>query len=71
MSKPVRPKRKVAFNPIEGKFDLVSDNNFSYESVPSPKKLTIPENHQMIVHEGFELEDGAELRLDGSLILEE
>lgn len=71
MSKPVRPKKKIAFNPLEGKFDLVSDNNFSYESVPAPKKLTIPENHQMIVHEEFEIEAGAELRLDGSLILEE
>ena len=71
MSKPVRPKKKIAFNPLEGKFDLVSDNNFSYESVPTPKKLTIPENNQMIVYEGFDIEPGAELRLDGSLILEE
>ncbi len=71
MSKPVRPKKKIAFNPLEGKFDLVSDNNFSYESVPTPKKLTIPENNQMIVYEGFDIEAGAELRLDGSLILEE
>lgn len=71
MSKPVRPKRKIALNPIEGKFDLVSDNNFSYESVPSPKKLTIPENHQMIVREEFEIEDGAELRLEGSLMVED
>ena len=63
MSKPVRPKKKIAFNPLEGKFDLVSDNNFSCESVPAPKK--------MIVHEEFEIEAGAELRLDGSLILEE
>ena len=71
MSKPVKPKKKIAFNPIEGQFDLVSDNNFSYESVPSPKKLTIPNNHQMIVHEEFDLEEGAELRLEGTLIMEE
>lgn len=71
MSIPVKPKKKIAFNPIEGQFDLVSDNNFSYESVPSPKKLTIPNNHQMVVREEFEIEDGAELRVDGSFMVEE
>ena len=69
MAKPVKPKKKVALNPLTGEFDLVTDNNFSYESVPSPKVLTIPENHQMVVHEEFDLE--GELRLDGSLIIEE
>lgn len=69
MAKPVKPKKKIAFNPIEGQFDLVTDNNFSYESVPSPKILTIRENHQMTVHEEFDLE--GELRLDGSLMVEE
>ncbi len=71
MAKPVKPKKKIAVNPITGLLDLVSDNNFSYESVPGPKKLTIPDNHQMTVHEQFDIEDGAELRLDGSLIIEE
>lgn len=71
MAVPVKPKKKIAFNPIEGQFDLVTDNNFSYESIPSPKKLTIPKNHQMTVHEEFEIEDGAELRAEGSLIVEE
>ena len=69
MSKPVKPKKKIAFNPLTGEFDLVTDNNFSYESVPSPKVLTIPENHQMVIHEEFDLE--GELRLDGSLVIEE
>lgn len=69
MAKPVKPKKKIAFNPLTGEFDLVTDNNFSYEGVPSPKILTIRENHQMILHEEFDL-DG-ELRLDGSLIIEE
>lgn len=69
MAKPVKPKKKIAFNPLTGEFDLVTDNNFSYESVPSPKILTIAENNQMAVHEEFDLE--GELRLDGSLIIEE
>lgn len=69
MSKPVKPKQKIAFNPTTGEFDLVTDNNFSYESVPSPKVLNIRDNHQMIIHEEFEIE--GELRLDGSLIVEE
>lgn len=67
-SKPVKPKKKIAFNPIEGQFDLVTDNNFSYEGVISSKILTIRDNHQMILHEEFDLE--GELRLDGSLIIE-
>lgn len=71
MAKPVKPKKKVAFNAIEGQFDLVSDNNFSYEGIPAPKKLTIPENHQMIIREEFDIEDGAELRLEGSLMVED
>ena len=69
MSKPVKPKKRVGFNPLEGQFDIVTDNNFSYESVPENKKLLIPENHQMVKHEEFDL-DG-ELQLDGSLILED
>lgn len=69
MSKPVKPKKKLNINPTTGKLDLVTDNNFSYESVPVNKKLQIPENHQMTVYEGFEL-DG-ELQVNGSLILED
>jgi hypothetical protein len=69
MGKPVKPKRKVVLNPLSGRFDLVSDNNFSYESVPDNKKLTIQENHQMVVYEGLDV-DG-ELDLYGSVILEE
>lgn len=69
MSKVIRPKRKVVINPLTGKLDLVNDNNFSYESVPLNKKLTIAENQQMSVHEEFDLE--GDLDLSGSLILEE
>lgn len=69
MAKKVKPKVKIEFNPIEGQFDLITDNNFSYESVPEQKVLTIPDNHQMIVREEFELE--GELRLEGSLMVEE
>lgn len=69
MALPVKPKKQIAFNPIEGKFDLVTGNNFSYESVPLNKKLTIRQNEQMIVHEDFIIE--GELRLDGSLIVED
>lgn len=68
MALPVKPKKKIAFNPIEGQFDLVTDNNFSYESVPNEKVLIIRENHQMILHEDFDLE--GELRLEGTLIVE-
>lgn len=69
MTKQVKPKKKIVFNPIEGTFDVVTDNNFSYESVPELKKLTIPCNNQMIVMGQFDL-DG-ELRLEGSFIVEE
>lgn len=69
MALPVKPKKKIAFNPIEGQFDLVTDNNFSYESIPNEKVLTIRENHQMVMHEEFDLE--GELRLEGTLIVEE
>ena len=69
MSKKVRAKKKIAFNPIEGQFDLVTDNNFSYESVPENKKLFIAENMQMIITEQFEVE--GELFLDGSLVIED
>jgi len=71
MGKSVRPRRKISINPTTGKLDLVSDNNFSYESVPNNKRLHIPENHQMVVREEFEIETGSELKLDGSLIVEE
>lgn len=69
MAKRVKPKKKIAFNPLEGSFDLVTDNNFSYESVPDLKKLLIPDNHQMIIREEFILE--GELRLEGSLMVED
>lgn len=68
MAKPIKPKKKIVFNPLEGQFDLVTDNNFSYESVPANKKLKIRENEQMIVCEGFDVQ--GELQLDGSLMLE-
>jgi len=69
MAKKVKPNKEIAFNPIEGKFDLVSGNNFSYESVPLAKKLRVRENEQMIIKEEFILE--GTLELDGALFLEE
>lgn len=69
MSKNIRPKKKVVVNPLTGKIEYVNDNNFSYEKVPNNKKLTIQENNQMVVYDGFEV-DG-DLDLLGSLILEE
>lgn len=69
MAKRIKPVKKIAFNPIEGSFDLVTDNNFSYESVPSKKRLKIYENMQMIVCDSFDVE--GELVLDGHLVLEE
>lgn len=64
----VKPPKKIAFNPIEASFDYVVDNNFSYQSVPNNKKLTIYENMQMVVFNGF-IVDGF-LELKGMLILE-
>jgi hypothetical protein len=69
MAKPVKPKKRIVINPIESTLDIVTDNNFSYESVPTGKRLQIPANMQMIVVEEFDVE--GELILDGSLIVEE
>lgn len=68
MSTPVKPKKKLSFNFIEGEFEFITDNNFSYESVPVNKKLTISKNMQMAVFDEFDL-DG-ELQLEGSMIME-
>lgn len=67
MAKPVKPKQKISFNPLEGQFDLITENNFSYESVPLSKKLKIPDNHQMLVHQEFVVE--GELVLEGTIVL--
>lgn len=69
MSDRVKPKKKIDFNPLEAEFDLTTDNNFSYESVPENKKLRVYQNMQMAVFGTFVV-DG-ELRLDGSLIIED
>ncbi len=69
MSKAYKPKKKIVINPIEGELDIVTDNNFSYESVPTNKKIKIRENEQMAVFGGFEVE--GELQLDGTLVLED
>lgn len=65
----VRPKKRIVVNPTTGVLDSVTDNNFSYEGVPLNKKLTIHENNQMTVRDGFEVE--GDLDLHGSLILED
>lgn len=69
MAKPVKPKKSLTINPTTGKLDLVTGNNFSYEGVPSNKKLKIRENEQMRVAEMFDLE--GELQLEGLLDIEE
>lgn len=68
MSDRIRPRIRITFNPIEGQFDLITDNNFSYESVPENRVLTIEQNMQMIVVDGFDVE--GELRLEGNLVVE-
>jgi hypothetical protein len=68
MAKPVKPKKNIVFNPLEGQFDVITGNNFSYESVPGGKSLKIRENEQMVVYEEFSV-DG-DLDLDGTLIVE-
>lgn len=67
--KMIKPKKRIVVNPATGALDTITDNNFSYESVPLDKKLTIHENHQMMVVDGFEVE--GDLDLFGSLILED
>jgi len=64
-----KPKKRIVVNPLTGKFEYVTDNNFSYEGVPEHRKLIIYANNQMTVYEGFNV-DG-DLDLYGSLILEE
>ena len=67
MAKPTKPKQKISLNPLEGQFDLVNGNNFSYESVPTNKSLKIRQNEQMIVHQEFVVE--GELNLQGTLVV--
>jgi len=69
MALPVKPKKQITINPTTGELDLVTGNNFSYESVPAGKSLKVRENEQMIVYEGFSV-DG-DFLLDGTLIVEE
>jgi hypothetical protein len=69
MAKKVKPKIKIAFNVLEGQFDYITDNNFSYKNVPTGKKLPIRENHQMIVLGCFEVDGTVEI--DGELAVEE
>lgn len=51
----------LKLNPITGKFDLVSKENFSYETIATGKTVTVPTNQQMLVYE--------ELIVDGTLVL--
>lgn len=67
--KNVKPRRRVVVNPTTGELDTVSDNNFSYESVPEASRLFIHANNQMTVHDEFTV-DG-DLELHGALILED
>ncbi|MDW8348100.1 MAG: hypothetical protein RML94_14150 [Bacteroidia bacterium] len=67
MSK-IKPDKKLVFNPVSNTFEYISDNNFSYLSVPANKTLKIPQNMQMVVYNGFIL-DGI-VDLQGVIILE-
>jgi hypothetical protein len=69
MAKPVKPQTTLDLNPTTGRIDVITDNNFSYQSVPENKRLKIPENMQMAHHGPFELE-GA-LIIDGAMIVED
>lgn len=69
MSLPIRPKRRIIINPMTGNLDTVSDNNFSYDSVPEGKKLIIPSNNQMALFDGISV-DG-DIDLFGTIVLEE
>ena len=67
--KNIKPKKRIVVNPTTGKLDTVTDNNFSYESVPEGTRLFIYMNNQMIVRDEFTV-DG-DLELQGALILED
>ena len=67
--KKVKPRVKVELNPLTGEFDLITDNNWSYRTVPENKKLRIPGNMQMAHHGCFEI-DGT-MEVDGDLVIEE
>jgi hypothetical protein len=68
MAARTKPKQKINFNSLTGEFDIITDNNFSYKSVPANKKLKVYENMQMVVYGGFNV-DGI-LDVDGEIILE-
>lgn len=69
MGKKITPKKRLSINPTSGEIEFVSDNNFSYETVPENQKLVIRENNQMKLSDEFQLE--GDLDLHGSMILEE
>lgn len=68
MASPVTAPRRYELNALEGIFHLVSQNNFSFQSVPEDLVLEIPENMQKVVHECFEV-DGT-LEIEGHFFVE-
>ena len=71
MAKPIKPKKQIAFNVLEGQFDLVTGNNFSYRTVPADKKLKIRDNEQMVLHGCMEVDGMLEIEGIGMLVVEE
>lgn len=69
MGKTIKPKRKIIINPMNGNPDMVTDNNFSYETVPINKKLVVYQHNQMTVFDEFQVDGDVDLH--GALILEE
>jgi len=60
----------LTINPIDGRKNLIDGygvSGFSIKKVTSDKKITIPENHQMIVHE--EIEILGDLEIDGEVVI--
>lgn len=57
----------LKLNPFTGKFDIVNDNNFSFNNIPAQSFLRIPTNQQMLVYGDF-VNDG-DLVNDGSLVV--
>lgn len=64
-----KPNKNYIYNPFTSNLDIITDNNFSYESIEEDDCLLIPENNQMIIMDRIII-DG-ELRLDGSLVVED
>lgn len=57
----------LKLNPFTGKFDIVNDNNFSFNNIPAQSYLRIPTNQQMLVYK--ELVNSGDIQNDGDIVI--